>query len=88
MKAQHNAIANVQGKSLAFSYTVGSAYGERGNFHYSVELSSCVSHVSRALNLSGIFNVGIHPYLLNAQMYLWSRGIRPWFVCNYIPKAK
>ena len=49
-----------------------------GKLHYSVEISSCVSHTSRALNLSGIFNIGIHPYLLNAQMYLWSNGIRPW----------
>ncbi|MDD6209951.1 MAG: FG-GAP-like repeat-containing protein [Bacteroidales bacterium] len=49
-----------------------------GKLTYSVELSSCVTHTSIALNLSGIFNIGIHPYLLNAQMYLWSNGIRPW----------
>jgi hypothetical protein len=49
-----------------------------GKLAYSVELSSCVTHTSTALNLSGIFNIGIHPYLLNAQMYLWSNGIRPW----------
>ncbi|GHU64363.1 hypothetical protein FACS1894123_08890 [Bacteroidia bacterium] len=49
-----------------------------GKLVYSVELSSCVTHTSTALNLSGIFNIGIHPYLLNAQMYLWSNGIRPW----------
>ena len=49
-----------------------------GGLTYSVELSSCVTHTSRALNLSGIFNIGIHPYLLNAQMYLWSNGTRPW----------
>ena len=46
--------------------------------HYSVEVSSCVTHTSRALNLSGVFNIGIHPYLLAAQMYLWGNGIRPW----------
>ena len=34
--------------------------------------------------IAGIFNIGIHPYLLNAQMYLWSNGIRPWTVINYI----
>ncbi|MDR2652593.1 MAG: hypothetical protein LBC68_09835 [Prevotellaceae bacterium] len=49
-----------------------------GKLVYSVELSSCVTHTSVALNLSGLFNIGIHPYLLNAQMYLWSNGIRPW----------
>ena len=48
-----------------------------GRFHYSVELSSCVSHTSRALNMSGVFNIGIHPYLLHAQMYLRNIGIRP-----------
>ena len=49
-----------------------------GKLVYSVELSSCVTHTSVALNLSGVFNIGIHPYLLNAQMYLWSNGLRPW----------
>jgi hypothetical protein len=45
---------------------------------YSVGISSCVTHTSIALNLSGIFNIGIHPFLLNAEMYLWNCGIRPW----------
>lgn len=30
---------------------------------YSLELSSCVTHTSIAFNMSGIFNIGIHPYL-------------------------
>jgi hypothetical protein len=54
-----------------------------GRLVYSVELSSCVTHTSTALNLSGIFNIGIHPYLLNTQMYLWSNGIRPWTFSHY-----
>jgi RHS repeat-associated protein len=54
-----------------------------GKLVYSVELSSCVTHTSVALNLSGVFNIGIHPYLLNAQMYLWSNGLRPW-TFNYL----
>jgi hypothetical protein len=49
-----------------------------GKLVYSVELSSCVTHTSVALNLSGLFNIGVHPYLLNTQMALWSAGIRPW----------
>jgi hypothetical protein len=49
-----------------------------GSLIYSVELSSCVTHTSIALNLSGVFNIGIHPFLLNYQMYLWSNGVRPW----------
>ncbi|WP_185210780.1 FG-GAP-like repeat-containing protein [Sphingobacterium mizutaii] len=51
---------------------------------YSLELSSCVTHTSAALNLSGIFNIGIHPFLLNAQMYLWSNGVRPWTYSYYL----
>ena len=31
MENLQKTIANVQGRSLAFSYTVGRAYGERGN---------------------------------------------------------
>ena len=57
-----------------------------GKLTYSVELSSCVTHTSRALNLSGIFNIGIHPYLLNSQMYLWSNGIRPWTFSYFLNK--
>jgi hypothetical protein len=49
-----------------------------GKLVYSIALSSCVTHTSVALNLSGLFNIGIHPYLLNVQMYLWSNGLRPW----------
>ena len=44
---------------------------------YNLALNSCVSQASRALNASGAFNVGIHPYLLHAQMYLRSIGVRP-----------
>lgn len=49
-----------------------------GTLKYSVELSSCVTHTSLALNYSGIFNIGLHPYLLSAQMALWTNGVRPW----------
>ena len=51
---------------------------------YSIFFSSCVSHTSIALNLSGIFNIGLHPYLLAAQMTLWNAGIRPWFFSTYL----
>ena len=56
----------------------------RGKLIYSVELSSCVTHTSIALNLSGLFNIGLHPYLLNAQMYLWSNGVRPWLISSFL----
>lgn len=54
-----------------------------GSLIYSLELSSCVTHTSMALNMSGIFNIGIHPYILNAQMYLRNLGMRPGLFLNY-----
>ena len=54
-----------------------------GSLIYSLELSSCVTHTSMALNMSWIFNIGIHPYILNAQMYLRNLGIRPGLFLNY-----
>lgn len=54
-----------------------------GSLIYSLELSSCVTHTSMGLNMSGIFNIGIHPYILNAQMYLRNLGIRPGLFLNY-----
>jgi RHS repeat-associated protein len=44
---------------------------------YNLAFNSCVSQTSRALNMSGAFNIGIHPYLLQGQMYLRSFGARP-----------
>ncbi len=55
----------------------------KGSLIYSLELSSCVTHTSMALNMSGIFNIGIHPYILNTQMYLRNLGIRPGLFLNY-----
>ncbi len=63
-------------------------YYATGKLIYSVEFSSCVTHTSMALNLSGIFNIGIHPYLLNAQMYLWSNGLRPWNFSYFLNQQK
>lgn len=51
-----------------------------------MKLSGSVTRISVALNLSGLFNIGIHPYLLNAQMYLWGNGIRSWTYGYFINK--
>ncbi len=56
---------------------------------YQLLTNSCVSQASRALNLSGVFNLGIlpgisHPYWLHTQMYLWNSGIRPWTYSYYL----
>ena len=59
----------------------------RDEYSHNVVYNNCVSMTSRALNMSGAFNIGIHPYLLHAQMYLRSIGIRPvlysHFLLNY-----
>jgi RHS repeat-associated protein len=48
---------------------------EPGN--YQVLFRSCSSTVSRSLSLSGAPAIGLHPYLLHAQLYLRDLGIRP-----------
>jgi hypothetical protein len=48
------------------------------NFEYrAVPKLSMKQLGSRALNMSGAFNIGIHPYFLHLQMYLRSMGVRP-----------
>lgn len=44
---------------------------------YNMLYSSCVTKVSWGLNMSGVFNIGIHPHLLYWQMYLRSFGFTP-----------
>ncbi len=51
---------------------------------YNLALNSCVTQTSRALNSSGAFNIGIHPYLLHGQMYLRSIGVRPMIFSHYL----
>ncbi|MBS1590367.1 MAG: hypothetical protein JST52_12220, partial [Bacteroidetes bacterium] len=58
-----------------------SSWNPSGN--YNLALNSCVSQTSRALNASGVFNIGVHPYLLHAQMYLRSIGVRPMLYSYY-----
>ena len=45
--------------------------------NYQVLFRSCSSAVSRALSRSGVPAIGVHPYLLHAQMYLRNLGVRP-----------
>ena len=51
---------------------------------YNLLYNNCVSMTSRALNMSGVFNIGIHPYLLHAQMYLRAIGVRPMLYSHYL----
>lgn len=43
---------------------------------YNLYTSSCVTHTSIALIKAGFFNIGIHPYLLHAQVALRNLGVR------------
>jgi len=52
--------------------------------NYNLALNSCVSQTSRALNASGVFNFGFHPYILHGQMYLRSLGVRPMMYSYYL----
>ncbi|MDD4729893.1 MAG: hypothetical protein PHN55_14235, partial [Dysgonamonadaceae bacterium] len=45
--------------------------------NYQVLTRSCSSVASRALTLSGAPAMGLHPYLLHAQMYMRGLGVRP-----------
>jgi len=45
--------------------------------NYNLFCSSCVNHAARALTLSGVPVIGIHPLLLHSQVYLRSIGFRP-----------
>lgn len=51
---------------------------------YNLLYNNCVSMTSRALNMSGVFNIGIHPYLLHTQMYLRGLGIRPMLYSHFL----
>ena len=51
---------------------------------YNLCYNNCVSQTSRALNASGAFNIGIHPYLLHGKMALRSAGIRPYLFSSYL----
>ncbi|MDD2476300.1 MAG: RHS repeat-associated core domain-containing protein [Dysgonamonadaceae bacterium] len=56
---------------------------------YNLLFNSCASKASRALNLSGVYNISVlpgiqHPYWLHAQMYLRDIGVRPLLFSHYL----
>ena len=50
---------------------------------YNTFCSSCVNHAARALTISGVPTIGIHPFILHSQVYLRSIGIRPILYSHY-----
>lgn len=58
-------------------------YLDRG-VKYNLYFSSCVNHAARALTISGAPAIGIHPFILHAQIYLRSIGVRPTLFSYYL----
>jgi len=51
---------------------------------YNLYFSSCVNHTARALTIAGAPSIGIHPFILNVQMYMRSIGARPSIFSHYL----
>jgi RHS repeat-associated protein len=49
---------------------------------YSFAYSSCSTHAGLAMWLSGVPNLFIHPYTLQASVWLWHQGITPALIQN------
>jgi hypothetical protein len=60
------------------NYSADLANGAKYNLYF----SSCVNHTARALTFSGVPVIGIHPFILHAQVYLRSIGLRPTLILN------
>lgn len=65
-------VKGINMKSIT-NYSNDLANGAKYNLYF----SSCVNHTARALTLAGAPVFGIHPFILQAQVYLRSIGLRP-----------
>lgn len=72
----------VDGVNLERIMTYGSNL-DRG-INYNLFMSSCVNHTARALTMAGAPSIGIHPFILHAQMAMRSAGIRPMLFSYYL----
>ncbi len=55
---------------------------------YNVPFSSCVTKAASALRTGGVMVVGIHPYLLYAEVYLRAAGFRPGVLSYFTRELK
>lgn len=60
------------------------ALTKRGNgiLPYSFLYSSCSTHTGLALNMAGVPTLFIHPYTVQASVWLWNQGITPALINN------
>lgn len=70
-------IIKAYGKLLDFLTNEGN-----GILPYSFLFSSCSTHTGLALNLSGVPTLFIHPYTVQASVWLWNMGITPFIIRN------
>ncbi|CAI2765847.1 conserved protein of unknown function [Flavobacterium collinsii] len=74
-------VDGVNLKTLA-NYSKNLANGAKYNLYF----SSCVNHISRALSLAGVPVLEMHPFILNAQIYLRNLGVRPSLFSYHLQK--
>lgn len=55
---------------------------KRGLLPYSFVYSSCSTHTGLALNLAGIPTLFLHPYTVQASVWLWNKGVTPALIQN------
>lgn len=66
-------VDNVNVRTIEKYGAMLNKYGVKYNLYF----NSCVNNTARALTLSGVPCIGIHPFILHAQMVLRSYGFRP-----------
>ena len=75
MKGVNTSIIKGYGKALSF-------LSNKGLAPYSFAYSSCSTHAGLAMWLSGVPNLFIHPYTLQASVWMWNQGITPALIQN------
>jgi len=66
-------VDNVNVRTIEKYGAMLNKYGVKYNLYF----NSCVNNTARALTLSGVPCIGIHPFILHAQMALRNYGFRP-----------
>ena len=75
LKNVNTTMITSYGKALSY-------LSNKGLVPYSFAYSSCSTHAGLAMWLSGIPNLFIHPYTIQASVWLWNNGITPTLIQN------
>ncbi len=73
----------IKGVNLSRVISIGNRLNSKPGF-YNFLLRSCSQQVARTLTLSGVPVLGLHPYLLQAQISLINMGVRPSLFSYYL----